>query len=84
MTIVHIDTVKSLTEERDALERQYHALAKEMIYEGNSVWYWYSKANAYKAAVASAWDALAEADVRPDGETNLAGLIRNLTGGKKV
>ena len=73
-----IDVARQAIEERDQIELQYHHLANEMIYQGNSVGWWYSKATAYKAALGEAWDALHEAGVSADGRTTVADAIRKL------
>jgi hypothetical protein len=45
-----------LQEEHDDITARYHSLAQEMIYEGNSVWYWRNKALAYKGCAGFVYD----------------------------
>ena len=44
---VGLDAVRQAIEERDDMERKYHDLAEHMVYHGNSVSWWHSKARAY-------------------------------------
>jgi hypothetical protein len=75
-----VDVVREVIEELDHVKQQYHFLASEMVYEGNSVQHWCQKARAYKEALGEAWKALAEAGVHPDGNTSVADGIRKLKG----
>ena len=49
-----------------------------MVYRGNSVSWWQSKAENYKGALGRAWDALREAGIHPNGELDVAAAIRVL------
>lgn len=50
----------------------------EMMYRGNSVAWWYSKATEYRAALDKCWDALRKAGIHPDGKTDVVTAIRQL------
>lgn len=65
-------------EERDAALQACSDLANEMVYRGNSVAWWRSKATAYRDAIDRCWDALREAGIHPDGKTDVATAIRQL------
>jgi hypothetical protein len=65
-----------LKERVEALERDLSDLANRMIYDGNSVSWWHSKAKAYSAAIFRAWDAVTETGYKSDGQTELADAIR--------
>jgi len=73
-----LDAIRQAIEERDEAIQDYHRLASELVYHGNSVSSWYSKATAYKNALGKAWDALNEAGIVADGETDVAAGIRQL------
>lgn len=72
------NAIEDLVDRCRAAEENYRALAEEMIYEGNSVSWWHSKAIAYRDALGRAWDALSEAGIRADGQTDVAAGIRKL------
>lgn len=46
-----------------------------LIYKGNSVSWWQSKAENYKSALGRAWDAMKAAEFPPDGQTQLSDAI---------
>jgi hypothetical protein len=73
-----LDAIRQAIEERDAAKRDLELLANEMVYKGNSISWIHSKAENYKAALGRAWDALIEAGIHPDGETDVAEGIRKL------
>lgn len=73
-----LDAIRQAIEERDAMERQYHDLAEHMVYQGNSVSWWHSKAAAYRNAIDEVWDALMAAGVRADGTKTCADGVREL------
>ena len=77
-----LDAIGQAIEERDFALRQYHELANLMIYEGNSIGWWHSKAKNYGAALLDAWDALREAGVECDGATTVSQGIRILARSK--
>ena len=58
-------------EEIEAQEEKYFVLASELVYNGNSVQHWCSKAKAYGDAIMQCWDVLKEAGRPPDGKTQL-------------
>ena len=72
----NIGIAREAIEERDMMEQQYNDLANELIYEGNSVSWWHSKAKNYGNALTEAWKALYECGVVADGETTVAEGIR--------
>ena len=78
----NIDIAREAIEERDAMEQKYYDLANHMIYDGNSIGWWHSKATNYKGALGEAWKALNEAGINADGETSVADAIRKLKGCK--
>ena len=49
-----------------------------LTYKGNSVTWWHSKAENYKAALERAWNALIANGVNPDGLMDVAGGIHKL------
>lgn len=69
-------------EEKEYAEHQLALLANEMVYEGNSVGWIYSKAKNYGDALLKAWDALKLTGVKCDGNTSVADAI--LIRGAKV
>lgn len=73
-----LDAIRQAIEERDAMERQYHDLAENMVYHGNSVSWWHSKAIAYRNAIDEVWDALRAAGIRADGTKTCADGVREL------
>ena len=73
-----LDVIRQAIEERDAALQACDDLANEMIYHGNSVGWWYSKAMAYRDAIDQSWDALKAAGITPDGKTDVATAIRQL------
>lgn len=75
---VQLDVVRQAIEERDAMESSYHALAQSMVYEGNSVSWWHSKAKAYRNAIDDVWRALRAAGIRSDGVKTCADGVREL------
>lgn len=73
-----LDAMRQCIEERDAMERQYHDLAEHMVYHGNSVSWWHSKATAYRNAIDEVWGALRAAGIRADGTKTCADGVREL------
>ena len=78
-----LDAIRQTIEERDNAIQRYHDLANQMIYEGNSIGWWHSKAKNYGAALLEAWDALREAGITCDGKTTVAEGIRLLAQSKR-
>jgi len=79
MKLTEDTTIGDLIEEFTRIEENYHLLATEMVYEGNSVQWWRSKALAYKAALSKAWDALHAAGIKAAGKTDVAAGIAILS-----
>lgn len=75
---VGLDAIRQAIEERDAMEQKYHDLAEHMVYHGNSVSWWYSKAMAYRNAIDEVWAALREAGVVSDGKKTCADGVKEL------
>lgn len=73
-----LDVIRQAIEERDEALQACSDLANEMIYHGNSVGWWYSKATAYRNAIDECWKALHEAGIKADGKTSVADAIRQL------
>jgi hypothetical protein len=73
-----IDVAREAIEERDAMEQRYHDLAEHMVYQGNSVSWWHSKATAYRDAIDAVWDALRAAGIQSDGNKTCADGVREL------
>lgn len=73
-----LDVIRQAIEERDAALQACDDLAGSMIYHGNSVAWWHSKATAYKNALGECWKALGEAGIKADGQTSVADAIRQL------
>jgi hypothetical protein len=74
-----LDVIRQAIEERDAAMQACDDLAQRMVYKGNSVGWWHSKAAAYRAAIEECWKALGELGIRADGKTHVADVIRTLT-----
>lgn len=66
-------------DELEARNLDYDSLANELVFHGNSVYHWHSKANAYKQALGQSWAALREAGLPADGNTDVAAMIRKLS-----
>ena len=75
---IDLDAIKEAIEERDDAVRQYHDLAQNMVYHGNSVSHWYCKATAYGDALSKVWSELQAAGVTPDGNKTCADGVREL------
>ena len=73
-----LDVIRQAIEERDAALQSCNDMANRMEYHGNSVVWWYSKANTYRDALAECWKALNEAGIKSDGKTTVADAIRKL------
>lgn len=73
-----LDVIRQAIEERDAALQACDDLANQMIYHGNSVGWWYSKAMAYRDAIDRSWEALKDAGISTDGKTDVATAIRQL------
>lgn len=73
-----LDAIRQAIEERDAAIAQAADLAQRMIYRGNSVGWWHSKATNYGNALLEAWAALKAAGIPCDGQTTVAEGIRKL------
>ena len=78
-----LDAIRQAIEERDSAIRQCDELATQMIYRGNSVCWWHSKAKNYGNALLEAWGALKEAGIKCDGSTTVAEGIRLLAQSKR-
>jgi len=65
-------------EERDAAVQSCHDMANNMVYHGNSVAWWHSKAAAYRDALGKCWDQLKANGVYCDGNTHVATAIGKL------
>lgn len=76
---IHAATaLEGIVDRMRTAEENYELLASEMVYEGNSVSWWCSKAKRYKASLGDAWDALREAGVHPGDGKDVAAGIREL------
>ena len=73
-----LDAIRQAIEERDAAIQAVDDLANNMIYNGNSVSWWYSKAVAYGSALDRAWEELKKAGILADGRIDVAEGIRQL------
>jgi len=73
-----LDAIRQAIEERDDMEQKYHDLAKDMVYHGNSVSWWHSKAIAYRNAIDEVWAALRTAGIQSDGTKTCADGVREL------
>lgn len=73
-----MEALRRVTEYVEMVEENYRLLASEMVYEGNSVAWWHSKAINYRAALGEAWNALEELGINADGKTSVADAIRGL------
>lgn len=69
---IDLDAIKQAIEERDEAVRQYHDLAQNMVYHGNSVSHWHCKATAYKDAIGKVWSELQTAGIACDGNKSCA------------
>lgn len=74
--------IKQALEERDQAISDYHDLANNMVYQGNSVSYIYSKYKNCSSVISDCWDVLREFGVNPDGNTRVDDAIRIL--GNKI
>ena len=72
------ELISDLIEQRDSAERKLNELSNEMIYEGNSVGYIYSKAKNYSNCIMRCWDVLHEYGIKSDGQTDVVEAIRIL------
>jgi len=75
----YLDVIRDAIEERDDAIRAVEDLSARMIYKGNSVGWWQSKADNYKAALHEAWSELKASGVKPDGQTTVAEAIKKLS-----
>jgi hypothetical protein len=75
----YLDVIRDAIEERDDAIRAVEDLAESMIYRGNSVGWWQSKADNYKSALREAWAELKAAGVKSDGQTTVAEAIKKLS-----
>jgi hypothetical protein len=73
-----LDAIRQAIEERDAMEQKYHDLAEYMVYHGNSVSWWHSKAIVYRDALDAVWAELRAAGVMADGKKTCADGVREL------
>lgn len=73
-----LDAIRQAIEERDAALQACDDLANNMVYHGNSVGWWHSKAKAYGNAIDECWKALNEAGINADGKTSVVEAIRKL------
>ena len=72
------DYIREINEELNRTEENYRLLSEEIIYEGNSVQWWHSKATAYKRAIEEIWSILDEYGIKADGNTHISVYIRQL------
>ena len=75
---IGLDVIGQAIEERNAAIAERDQLASQMIYRGNSVSWWHSKATSYRDAIGKCWDALKEAGINADGHTTVVDAIRKL------
>ena len=73
-----LDAIRQAIDDRDAMEMKYHDLAEHMVYHGNSVSWWHSKATAYRDAIDRVWDELKAAGIVCDGRKTCADGVREL------
>lgn len=76
--MTEVNPIEELVDRTREAEEAYRQLAEEIIYEGNSVVWWYSKAQAYQEVLRRSWDALHEAGINSDGKIDVADAIRIL------
>jgi len=75
---IGLDAIRQAIEERDSMEQRYHELAEHMVYHGNSVSWWHSKATAYRDAIDRVWYELKAAGIVCDGRKTCADGVREL------
>jgi hypothetical protein len=73
-----LDAIRQAIEGRDVMERKYHDLAEHLVYHGNSVAWWHSKATMYRDAIDRVWDELKAAGITCDGRKTCADGVREL------
>jgi hypothetical protein len=73
-----LDAIRQAIEDLDVMERRYNDLAENMVYQGNSVSWWHSKAIAYRDAIGKVWDELRAAGIVCDGSKTCADGVREL------
>ena len=71
------DYIREVNDELSRVEENYHLLAHEMVYEGNSVQWWQSKATAYRKAIEDVWTILGKYGVKADGKTSVVEALDN-------
>lgn len=74
----HSNSIEELVDRARDAEQELSLLANEMVYEGNSVSWWASKARNYGNALGVAWVALKGAGIEADGNTSVAQGIEKL------
>jgi hypothetical protein len=79
-----LDAIRQAIEDRDAMEMKYRDLAEHMVYHGNSVSWWHSKAMAYRDAIDRVWDELKAAGIVCDGRKTCADGVRELAARAKA
>jgi hypothetical protein len=79
---IDLDAIKQAIEERDDAVRQYHDLAQNMVYHGNSVSHWHCKATAYRDAIGKVWNELQAAGIACDGNKSCADGVCELAARK--
>lgn len=75
------DELETLKGELEAVRLALEVVEQDVsriCYKGNSVGWWWSKAVTYRSALGAAWEALREAGIQSDGETDIAAGIRKL------
>ena len=72
------ELISELIEQKEYAVMQLDELANNMIYNGNSVGYIYSKAENYKNCIGRCWDAVKEYGIECDGKKDIADAIREL------
>lgn len=79
-----LDAIRQAIEDHDATLQKYHDLAEHMVYQGNSVSWWYSKATAYRDAIDNVWTELRAAGIVCDGVKTCADGVRELAAMKET
>lgn len=75
------DELETIRAELEAVQANFDIVEQDIsriCYKGNSVGWWWSKAVNYRNALGDAWEALREAGIQSDGETDVAAAIRKL------
>lgn len=70
------EVARERDEEIESLEYSLQALAEKMVYRGNSVGFIYDKKEVYSKIIDRVFGVMKEFGVVPDGETDIADLLR--------